>query len=43
MRNVAGHPQTAFKDILVLDTFLQISEIVVMHHTGSYKVALDTF
>lgn len=33
MRNVAGHPQTAFKDVLVVDQFLKLEEIMVIHHT----------
>ncbi|KAH8670129.1 carbonic anhydrase [Tricladium varicosporioides] len=33
MRNIAGHVTPALNDILALDAFLPISEIMVIHHT----------
>ena len=33
MRNVAGHPQHCLNDIVALDAFLDITDIVVVHHT----------
>ncbi|KAH6662259.1 carbonic anhydrase [Halenospora varia] len=33
MRNIAGHVTPALNDILALDAFLTINEIMVVHHT----------
>ena len=40
-RNVAGHPQTAFKDILTLDQFLKFKEVMVVHHTDCGSTYFD--
>ena len=40
-RNVAGHPQTAFKDILALDQFLKFKEVMVVHHTDCGSTYFD--
>jgi carbonic anhydrase len=33
IRVIAGHPQNAMNDILALDAFLNLSDIIVVHHT----------
>jgi carbonic anhydrase len=33
IRVIAGHPQNAINDILALDAFLKLSDIIVVHHT----------
>jgi carbonic anhydrase len=33
IRVIAGHPQNAMNDILALDAFLKLSDIIVVHHT----------
>lgn len=35
MRTIAGHPQNVLNDILALDTFAGVNDLVVVHHTGS--------
>jgi len=32
-RNVAGHPQEAFKSLLAVDQFIKLKEVMVLHHT----------
>jgi carbonic anhydrase len=32
-RNVAGHPQAAFKGLLAVDQFIKLKEVMVLHHT----------
>ena len=33
IRVIAGHPQNAVNDLLALDAFLKLSDIIVVHHT----------
>lgn len=32
-RNVAGHPQAAFKSLLAVDQFIKLKEVMLLHHT----------
>lgn len=34
MRNVGGHVAPNLNDIVALDSFLGIKEIMIVHHTG---------
>jgi carbonic anhydrase len=37
LRNIGGRTEPALENILVLDSFVKVSDIIVVHHTG--KVA----
>lgn len=46
-RNIAGHPQSCWKDLATLDVFLQegfktsgFEQIIVVHHTGIHILPL---
>lgn len=34
VRNVGGRAEFAIRDLLVLDTFVGVNDIMVVHHTG---------
>jgi carbonic anhydrase len=34
VRNICGHIGPALNDILALDAFITLSEILIVHHTG---------
>lgn len=36
MRNICGHIEPALNDILALDSFLSLKEIMIIHHTGAF-------
>jgi hypothetical protein len=36
MRNVGGHVLPALTDIVTLDSFVRIDEIMIVHHTGMF-------
>lgn len=35
LRNIGGRTAPALENILVLDSFVKVSDIVVVHHTGT--------
>ena len=38
LRNVGGRTVPALENILVLDSFVQVSDIIVVHHTGILRL-----
>ena len=34
VRNTAGHPQSNLNEIIIIDNFLGLADIMIVHHTG---------
>ena len=37
LRNIGGRTVPALENILVLDSFVKVSDIIVVHHTGKFS------
>lgn len=38
LRNIGGRTVPALENILVLDSFIKVSDIIVVHHTGIPRI-----